>query len=136
MEISLNTRDDITLRFSGDKLEIYLSTSMLSVDLSTFEVTETITERYYGKESGLHERFIQKNQEANGMRYSCRGFSMNYTMLIREQGDAEEVLLSLSGNIPGTQISKTYFGIKALISGIILLFVGMVCKYLFGKTRR
>lgn len=121
LEISFFTRDDLTLNFSSNLLEIYLSEYMLSVDIATKEVTKTQTSRYYANENGLHAKFIKKKQNAGEWTYSCSGYSMNYTSLVREKENVKEVLLSLSGNVPGTGISKRSFIASAMTGCVFLL---------------
>lgn len=127
-EISFRSRDELTLNFSSNALDIYLSECMLSVDLSTYEVIKNQTPRYYGKENGLHTKFIQKTQEAAGWVYSCKGTSMNYTTLVREKDDSKEVLLSLSGNAPETDQQVSVIVTKSLLSSGVLLIVYFIWK--------
>lgn len=122
-EIELVTRDAIVLNFSENILEIYLAEWLLSVDLDTWQVVPVKTTRYYAQENGLLSKFNQKKQTANGWQYSTKGRSMNYTSLVRESGETTEVLLSLSGNIPGTNQSRFSFAMGGIAGGALILFL-------------
>ena len=101
-EIVLQSRDDLVLSFTEDTLDIYLSEWALSVDLITWEVVPNKTDRYVAQNSELRSVFHQKKQTAAGWRYTCEGTSMNHTGIVRENEESKEILLSLSGNVPGT----------------------------------
>jgi len=131
IEISFISRDDLTLNFSSNVIEIYLSEFMLSVDLSTHEVTKIQISRHYAKENGLHSKFINKTQTADGWSYSCDGSSMNYTSLVREKDNTREVILFLSGSIYGTERISPPFAIVSAISCAILLI-----SYLVWRAKR
>ena len=122
LEVSFITHDDLSLYFASNVIEIYLSEYMLSVDIATKEVSITKTSRHYAKENGIHSKFVKKTQIAGEWIYSCSGNSMNYTSLVREKDNAKEVLLSLSGNIPGTGKSKFSF-IASAITGCVILLI-------------
>lgn len=127
-EISFSTRDAVTLQFSSDALEIYLSEYMLAVDLSSYEVQVIRIPRYFAQDNGLTDKFMQKSQEVDGWSYSCEGSSMRYTSLVREKDGTEEVLLSLSGNLPGTERSVASFAVRGILSAGIIMLLGFAWK--------
>jgi hypothetical protein len=135
-EISLTTRDEITLAFQESGLEIYLSDYMLKVNLVTHEVTQIQVPRYYAKENGLHAAFTRKKQEVNGWIYSCEGSSMHYTKLLRENENIKETVLSLPGNIPGVDMDVTSFAGKAIACGVLLIISGLIWKTQRVKNKR
>ena len=127
-EISFSTRDAVTLQFSSDTLQIYLSEHMLSVDLSDYDVQVTRIPRYFAQDNGLTDKFQHKSQEADGWRYCCEGSSMRYTSLVREKDGTEEVLLSWSGNIPGTGQTGASFAVKGILSAGVIILLGIIWK--------
>lgn len=128
MEISFVSRDDITLNFSSNVIEIYLSECMLSVDLSTLEVAKSRVSRHYAKDNGLHAKFIDKTQTVDGWSYSCDGSSMNYTSLIKEKDNTREIILSSSGNDLGAErILQSHLCVSTIL-GVILLTIYLVRK--------
>lgn len=127
-EISFSTRDAVTLMFSSNTLEIYLSEHMLSVDLSDYDVQVTRIPRYFAQDNGLTDKFQHKSQEADGWRYCCEGSSMRYTSLVREKDGTEEVLLSWSGNIPGTGQTGASFAVKGILSAGVIILLGIIWK--------
>lgn len=135
-EISLFTRDDLTLNFSSELIEIYLCEYMISVDIATKEVTKTQTSRHFAKDNGLHAKFIEKTQIAGEWTYSCSGHSMNYTSLVREKDNAKEILLSLSGNVPGAGISKRSFIASAMTGCVFLLIPCILLKKRSNKRKK
>lgn len=123
-EIQIDSSEGVILNFSDNALEIYLTEWLISVDLETWKATATQTAAYFAQNGDLNSTFRGRKKEAGGWKYSCRGKSLvGYTSLIREKEGNKEVLLSLSGIVPGTDQSIKSVATCGIGAAIVIMLV-------------
>lgn len=120
-EISFESSDDITLELTADSLDMYFYDYMLSYSLSTREVQGFRIPDNYAVESGLSSEFQRKTFEVDGWKYECGRTLIGYTTIKRTKGNTEELLLSLSGNVPGTDLPFVKFIFLATLGGALII---------------
>jgi hypothetical protein len=111
---------------------MYFYNDMVCCDLRTGAIQGYHIPESYAEKKGSVFEIREITFEMDGWQYKCGRGMMGYTSITRTKGNQTEILLKLSGNVPGTNLP---FWALMIRSGAGALAAGFLIWYLWKKLR-
>lgn len=133
-EVSFKTTYDIALKLTKT-LNIYFYDYMIAYDWMSDMLQIDRIPKEFAHTSGIYADFSTKELTLGEWSYTCERTLMGYHVIKRTNGKQEEILLSLSGNIPEMNVSLESKVVSIVVCVLVLGIAGIVIIFIFAKRK-